>query len=102
MTRKTNQAWNHEILQWQKSGMSRKQYCAMHKLSYWTFREKEKKLNESPSEKLIKISTKVSQKVTDSASTLELLINRKISIRLTKGYDAELLRNVLLELGVSL
>jgi len=95
--------WKLHVTQFNKSGLNRRQYCTAENLSYWTFRDWQKKLDAVlNNEKFIKISHRTHPKINEPQSAIEIIVSQKISIRLTHGFDGELLRNVISELGVRL
>lgn len=99
--------WKEHLRKFNGSGMSRRKYCAEENLSYWTFRDWQKKIEaDYSSEKLVKISHRDYPAVKESQflpqSTIEIIVSQKISIRLNKNFDGELLRSVMSELGVEL
>ena len=99
--------WKEHVRNFNKSGVSRRKYCVEKNLSYWTFRNWQKKTEaDHSSENLVKISHLNYPAINESQSlpqsTIEIVISQKIFIRLNKDFDGELLRSVMSELGVQL
>ena len=94
--------WKDHVVRYRKSGQSLKQYCLTEELSYWTFREWLKKLEMAVDSKLVKISRYENEQTNNHQSYLEIIVSKKISIRVVQGFNGELLRDVLNELGIQL
>jgi hypothetical protein len=92
--------WKEQVAKFRQSGESRRQYCLTHKLSYWTFRDWLKKIEAGNDTKLVKISRKPHTQGEGRETCIEIIIAQKVSIRVSQGFDGELLRNVIKELGV--
>lgn len=92
--------WKDLISRWHQSGLSRREYCRRENISYWTFRDWLKKFEFEESSKLVRVPAEAYPKANNLESTIEITINQNISIRINKGFDGELLRNLLGELGV--
>ncbi len=95
---KNEEFWTNEIFRWEKSGLSRKQYCLSRNLSYWTFREKEKKFTTLLTGELVKVSPEISTQLRTIESSIEIVFHEKFSIRVKNGFDADLLRSVSTEM----
>jgi len=99
---KKEKYWRDQITRWQESGLSRREYCRRENISYWTFRDWLTKVNTAESSKLVRVPRQsYSEKQIDGAP-IEIVIQEKISIRIKKGYDVNLLKNLLADLGVSI
>lgn len=94
--------WKDHVDRYRKSGQSLKQYCLTEELSYWTFREWVKKLDMAVDSKLVKISRQENEQTNNHQSYLDIIVSKKISIRIVQGFNGELLRDVLNELGIQL
>jgi len=92
--------WNDQISRWHQSGLSRREYCRRENISYWTFRDWLKKFELGKSTQLVRVPAEAYPKAHSLESTVEIIINQNISIRIRKGFDGELLRDLLCELGV--
>ena len=94
------QKWESHILKWQKSGVSKREYCRRENISYWTFRDMIKKQGRpAESKKLIKLPKELHPYSGNHEPCIEIKINNNISISIRKGYDRELLKDLLKELG---
>ena len=94
--------WKEQIARYHQSGQNRRQYCLAENLSYWTFCYWLKKIESTADTKLVKIPRQVHPKKNERQSYIEIIVTQKISIRVAKGFDGELLRDLLSELGVAL
>jgi len=94
--------WLNHIIKWQQSGQSKRQYCLTNEISYWTFRDWQKKVNPTKSEKLVKVPRQTTKIRIDNSQPIEILVNNKISIRINRGFDGNLLRDILSELGAEI
>ncbi len=94
--------WKDHIQRFVKSGQSRRQYCQVENLSYWSFRDWQKKIEITPEEKLVKVSRRFHPQKNDEQTSIEILVADKVSIRIPRSFDGQLLRDVLNELGVTL
>ena len=92
--------WKDLITRWHQSGLSRREYCRRENISYWTFRDWLKKFELEKSSQLVRVPAEAYPKASSPESTIEITINHNISIRIKKGFDGELLRKLLCELGV--
>lgn len=101
-SKKDIQYWENHILKWQTSGMSKREYCHRENISYWTFRERLKKQDASAgSKKLIKLPKVKHPYTGNTEHSIEIKVGSKISIYVKRGFDGELLRNLLNELGAA-
>ena len=94
--------WNDHIHRFRRSGQSRREYCLAENLSYWTFGDWQKKIEKNPDEKMVKISRRVHSSNNNRQSFIDIVVAEKVSIRIAQGFDGELLRDLLNELGVAL
>lgn len=101
--RQGKEIWAGHIQKWTASGMSRRQYCIGAAISYWTFREWQKRLNEEKpaGENFVKLPFVQIDSTVIGDPTIELSLPGDISIRIRKEFDGELLRALLRELGVN-
>src|SRR5271157_2272159 len=91
---KGDKFWLRHIQKWEASGKSRTQYCREAGISYWTFHEWQKRLRKgNKSEKsLVPVPLEIIGEPHDTTTSIELLINKSIVIRVRPGFDRELLR----------
>jgi len=92
--------WEDHVHKFRQSGWSRRQYCKSEKLSYWTFRDWQKKIEKTADEKMVKIPWRVRPQKNDQQSSIEIVVGKKLTVRIAPGFDGELLRDLLCELGV--
>ncbi len=92
--------WKGHIIKWQRSGLSRSRYCKDENISYWSFRDWSKKLEELESSKVVRVPHEVYQGEQAIESSIEIVIHENLSIRIKKGYDCDTLRSLLVEFGV--
>ena len=98
---KGDKFWLGHIHKWEASNKSRTQYCREAGISYWTFREWQKRFQKG--NKFVKTMVQVPLEITseshDTTTSIELIINESIVIRVKSGFDRKLLRAVIQELG---
>ena len=94
--------WAGHIRRWESSATSRRQYCIGAEISYWTFREWQKRLGEVPTAEKDFVQLPVDKLGSNvkSEPTIEVSLPGSITIRINRGFDGELLRALLQELGV--
>ena len=100
--KRSAQFWAEHIRRWAASGQSRRRYCKDAGLSYWTFREWQKRqLKGAEGEAgLVRVPREIIPGGAAFGSGIEIELPGSIIIRVGRGFDAELLRNVVRELGV--
>ena len=93
--------WMDHLRQWEASGKSRRGYCREAGISYWSFRERQKRFEErsDPEKTLVPVPLKITRDVQEKTRTIELCINGSIIIRIQPGFDGTLLRAIIHELG---
>lgn len=94
--------WAEHIRRWTESGLSRRQYCTDAGLSYWTFREWQKRQSKGAGGKaeLVRVPREIIPGGGAFGSGIEIELPGSIIIRVGRGFDADLLRDVVRELGV--
>ena len=100
--RKKDKYWRDQITRWQQSGLSRREYCRRENISYWSFRDWLKKVKTTESAKLTRVPREAYPEKQADISQIEIVIHEKISIRIKRGYDGYLLKNLLADLGVKI
>lgn len=100
--KRSAQFWTEHIRQWAASGLSRRRYCNDNGLSYWTFREWQKRQSKGVNggEGLVRLPREIITGDATFRSSIEILLPGSITIRVSRGFDAELLRDLIRELGV--
>ena len=90
---------NH-IKEWEASGKGRMQYFAEAGISYWSFREWQKRFQEKSAHEntLVSVPIEISSRAQQESDVIELLVNGSIIIRVKPGFDGKLLRAVIQEL----
>ena len=94
--------WREQIARWQQSGLSRREYCRRENISYWSFRDWLKIVETAKSVKLIRVPRDAYPEKQTDGSPIEVTINEKITIRIKRGYDGGLFRELLSDLGVKI
>jgi hypothetical protein len=94
--------WEEQIEKFNQSGLSRKRFCEIKKISYWSFRDWQKKIETDHNEKLVKIPRESHPENIDRQTHIDIIIAEKIALRVTRGFDGGLLRDIMNELGVSI
>ena len=99
-SQKTN-FWADHIKRWEVSGTGRMEYCREAGISYWTFREWQKRFQEAneSGKTLVQVPLKISSRPQDERNTIDILVNESIRIRIKPGFDGKFLRAVIQELG---
>ena len=96
------QYWQNHILEWSKSGKSKKSYCSDNGLSYWNFICWNGKLasESSSDQRLIKVPGITSCNKNISGGGIEILTGNHLRICIPEGYDSTTLKRLLSDLGV--
>jgi len=84
--------WKNHVVAWKKSGFSKQQYCTQHDLKKSTFAYWARKL--APTIKntgFIRVPSFPSKQ----AQCIEVIIDEKLRIRISEGFEPELLIKVL-------
>lgn len=101
-SKKDIQYWEDHILRWQSSNLSKREYCRRENISYWTFRERIKNQDtSSETKKPVKLPKAIHPYSGKTEAGIEIKIGNKISINIKRGFDGELLRNLLEEIGAA-
>ncbi len=102
--RQGKEFWAGHIKRWESSGTSRRQYCIAERISYWAFREGQKRLSKETTSgrDLVELPHEVYHSVEKIEAAIELSSPGNITLRIRKGFDRELLRALLHEFGVRL
>lgn len=100
--KRSAQFWAEHIRRWTESGLSRRRYCKDTGLSYWTFREWQKRQSKGAEGEggLVRVPREIIPGGGAFGSGIEIELPGSIIIRVSRGFDAELLRDVVRELGV--
>jgi len=98
--KRSERFWADHIRRWAASGLSRRRYCTRENLSYWTFRERLKRQSPDTGNDLVRLPREIVTRGNEITPTLEILLPGAISVRIGRGFDGELLRDVIRELGV--
>jgi len=100
---KSKEAYWHEMVsRFNQSGLSRKRFCEIKKISYWSFRDWQKKIETDHDQKLVKIPRESHPENIDQEKHIDIIIAEKIALRVTRRFDRGLLRDIMNELGVSI
>jgi len=94
--------WRDQVARWRESGLSRREYCRRESISYWSFRDWFKKVKTAESSKLVRVPRQAYPEKQIDGAPIEIVIQEKISIRIKRGYDGNLLKNLLADLGVKI
>lgn len=94
--------WSDHIRLWTTSGQSKRKYCIENGLSYWTFREWQKRQSRGTKtgKNLVQLPREIITGNTEVRSGIEIQLSGSIIIRINHGFDGGLLRDVLRELGI--
>jgi hypothetical protein len=98
-----HQYWHKHIMEWSKSGKSKKAYCSDNGLSYWNFICWNGKLADASAcdHGLIKIPALTSCNKNNSDGSIELITGcHHLRISIPEGYDSTTLKRLLSDLGV--
>jgi hypothetical protein len=93
--------WANHHKEWETSGKGRMEYCRESGISYWSFREWQKRFQSENENRtaLVRVPLRIQGPPENISSTIELLINGSIRMCVKPGFDGELLRAVMRELG---
>ena len=86
---------NH-VKTWKTSGLSMREYCRKHGISYWSFREwkKIKQPGNKTKSGLIKIPPEIYINP-DDHNPIEIIINSRICLSVKENFSSELLKNII-------
>ncbi len=91
---------NH-ISTWKKSNLSQAKYCKQNNLKITTFIDWKNRFDSKSLEKFIELPHDKIQKTIKSEGLIELKIKNLFTIKITRPFDANLLKEILVVLGVS-
>lgn len=96
------QYWHKQIMEWSKSGKSKKAYCSENGLSYWNFICWNGKLANAPAcdQGLVKIPAVTFRNENIPNGSIELITGNHLRISIPEGYDSITLKRLLSDLGV--
>jgi len=94
--------WSEHIRQWETSGLSRRRYCTRENIPYWTFLYRLRRHTTKSENDLIELPRRIITRRNEISPSLEIILPGEIRIRVSHGFDSELLRDVVRELGVRL
>jgi len=94
--------WSEHIRQWETSGLSRRRYCTRENIPYWTFLYRLRRHTTKSENDLIELPRRIVIRRNEISPPLEIILPGEIRIRVSRGFDSELLRDVVRELGVRL
>ena len=94
--------WHTHVKKWETSEKSRREYCAAEGISYWTFRDRLKRITtgHKSGNTLYPVPREIYQRKETRAVSIDLLLPGDITLRIARGFDGQLLREILRELGV--
>lgn len=95
---KGKEFWISKITAYRNSGMSRKEFCSLEGISYWTFSDWLKKA-EGKRTTLVKITREKNLTPPDICTHIDIHIGSTIVIRVENGFDRQLLRDIVCDLG---
>jgi hypothetical protein len=99
--------WQAHIKAWQESGRDQKNYCASHQLNYrtfqyWYYRLKKEETEQDTRLVSVDVNSNNYQIQQESASSLELVINQSLTLKIGRDFDPAHLKKVLSVLGTVL
>jgi hypothetical protein len=93
--------WKKHIEEWQRSGLSMKQYSKQYDLKPRTFSTwKNKLLNPQPEQVLTEISSHIVSSISPRKEELEMILHNGLRIKISSGCSPAFLKQVLDTLGV--
>lgn len=86
---------NH-VKSWETSGLSMREYCRKHSISYWSFREwrKLKQHGNKTKSRLIEVPQEIYLNPEEHAP-IEIIINSRIHLSIKENFSSELLKNII-------
>ena len=85
---------------WQRSGLSKTEYCRQNNLKSTTFNGWKRYLEIDTSEKITRIPSKTVKDLVPIETGLELKIGKHLSIRINQNFNPDFLKRLLKTLGV--
>lgn len=93
--KKSAEEWRRVFEEWRASGMSRSAFCREKDIAFSTFDYWKKKV--SGRQRLVRLSGVMLPKST--ASTIRVVVDERVTVELSRGFDEEELSVVLRTLG---
>ena len=87
--------WQKQIARHSRTTLSQREFCKRNGLSYWSFNSWKRRLSEINSSSLVEIPSNRIKNLSESPSGIELVINQSITIKLSSGFDHDLLRDII-------
>ena len=88
--------WLDHVSSFQRSGLSQREFCRNHNISYWSFNTWKRRLEEKGKKNQIQeISPLVVRELSDQNSNLEIQFNETIRISVPVNFSEETLRRIL-------
>lgn len=95
--------WKKHIESYFRTSMTQRAYCRKNNLSYWSFRNWKRMLDgDTGGTELVAVPASVLPDVSPMPSALGIEINRSLRITISRGFDPELLVEVIKALGIEL
>ena len=94
MKKPTDTQKNH-VLKWKQSGLSMRQYCSDHRISYWSFREWKKRETQNSGRKngLVRIPSTLYNQQRDH-EPIEIILKNGIRVIVNENSGSDQLKNI--------
>lgn len=83
--------WEERILEWKRSGLTRKEFCKKNEVKITTFAYRRRKINAAKKNGFIEVRVPAAR----GRNTLSLHLKGGMVIDVPQGFDPALLRNIL-------
>lgn len=86
--------WEIHAEAYKESGLTQREYCRQNDISYWSFNQWKRRL-ENEGKKLCEISSEVVQELAVGKKQIEIIIDKRLMIAIPDKFSKETLRDVL-------
>lgn len=95
--------WSDRVSLYYQSGLSQKEFCRVHNISYWSFNTWKRRLDKNVEKNQIQeISPELVKKLSNSRSNLEIILNETLRVSVPDNFTEETLRRIIYLLGIQL
>ncbi len=95
--------WSDNISQYHASGLSQKEFCRRHNISYWSFNTWKRRLeNKVEKNQLQEVPSEVVKKLPSQKNNFEIQFNETIRISVPDNFSEETLKRILQVVGAQI
>ena len=95
--------WENHIEKYCRSNLTQSAYCKQNNISYWSFNNWKRRIEkESGKTGLTEISKKIDRDLIPVNSSLEIVINNSLKIKIPDNFNPETLKKLMQVLGINI